>query len=116
MTEKDLILDKHFLLDEYQYNLEDELIDDTKTEMVCRLVYEDMLTYIMTKNQDLRGKKKDLIAYLLEDEDRIADFKYAQYKHLYNMIWLDTDDVLQDVYDIIAVRLKLVKINGWKTI
>lgn len=116
MEEKDLLLDQHYLLEQYKYNLEEELIDDTKVEMVCRLVYEDMLTYIMTKNQDLRGKKRDLIAYLLENEERIEDFKYAQYKHLYNMIWLDTDDVLQDVYDIIAVRLKLVKINGWKTI
>ena len=116
MEEKDLRLDQHYLLKEYNYNLEDELIDSTKAEMVCRLVYEDMLTYIMTKNQDYRGKKKDLISYLLDNEDRVEDFKYAQYKHLYNMIWLDTDDVLQDVYDIIATRLKLVKINGWRNI
>lgn len=116
MNENDLMLDKHYLTNEYMYNLEDELIDNTKAEMVCRMVYEDMITYIMTKNENYRGRKKELVDFLLENEDRINDFKYAQFKHLYNMIWLDTDDVLQDVYDIVAVRLKLVKINGWKTI
>lgn len=116
MNENDLRLDKQYLLKEYMYNLEDELIDSTRAEMVCRLVYEDMITYIMTKNENYRGRKKELVDFLLENEDRIKDFKYAQFKHLYNMIWLDTDDVLQDVYDIVAVRLKLVKINGWKTI
>lgn len=116
MVERDLLLDKKYLLDKFHYDIEEELIDNTKAQMVCDIVYNDMITYIMTKNQDFRGKKKELISYLLENEDRIEDFKYAQYKQLYNMIWLDTDDVLQDVYDIIAVRLKLVKINGWRTI
>ena len=115
MCEKDLLLDKRYLLDNFGYNIEEELIDSTKAQVVCIKVYNKMLTYIMSKNANYRGKKRELIDYLLSNEDLVEDFKLAEYTQLYNMIWLDTDEVLQDVYDIISCNMKLVDLNGWQT-
>lgn len=112
-------MDKKYLItnDELKIkalDLNDYAVDESYVDAIIINANELLNTRIKKLNDNIKSDS-DISTFLGNDAEKIKNYKKAQFRVIYNLVFLgDNDPLDQQVNDIIVYDLGLGKINGFQ--
>lgn len=98
-------------LDKYGLVLKEYLVDNSASA-VLEMAFQSLITRIFNLNHDIETQA-DIFDWL-DTQERVDDFKYAQFLVVWGLVNMEENPITQEVDAVIADRLKLKKVNGYQ--